>query len=145
MLNDLFIAVETTNPTSVVKIGSDRDITYRVVKLDENGQLVKSDIDHRFVRPKYEKSYHTNSRAEELGYKEKIVSLEASSAELEMVVAKNKSKGDQDVVNLKETFNDDLRCIAPCTDNVEDNLVAPYTSNVDLIYVSASTDNKSPK
>ncbi len=65
-----FIAVETTNPTSVVKIGSDRDITYRVVKLDENGQLVKSDIDHRFVRPEYEKSYHTNSRAEELGYKE---------------------------------------------------------------------------
>ena len=65
-----FIAVETTNPTSVVKIGSDRDITYRVVKLDENGQLVKSDIDHRFVRPKYEESYHTNSRAKELGYKE---------------------------------------------------------------------------
>ncbi len=65
-----FIAVETTNPTSVVKIGSDRDITYRVVKLDENGQLVKSDIDHRFVRPEYEKSYHTNSRAKELGYKE---------------------------------------------------------------------------
>ena len=65
-----FIAVETTNPTSVVKIGSDRDITYRVVKLDENGQLVKSDIDHRFVRTKYEESYHKNSRAEELGYKE---------------------------------------------------------------------------
>ena len=65
-----FIAVETTNPTSVVKIGSDRDITYRVVKLDENGQLVKNDIDHRFVRPEYEKSYHTNSRAKELGYKE---------------------------------------------------------------------------
>ena len=65
-----FIAVETTNPTSVVKIGSDRDITYRVVKLDENGQLVKSDIDRRFVRPKYEESYHKNSRAKELGYKE---------------------------------------------------------------------------
>ena len=47
-----FIAVETTNPTNVVKIGSDRDITYRVVKLDENGQLVKSDINRRFVRPK---------------------------------------------------------------------------------------------
>jgi len=65
-----FIAVETTNPTNVVKIGSDRDITYRVVKLDENGQLVKSDIDRRFVRPKYEESYHKNSRAQELGYDE---------------------------------------------------------------------------
>ena len=65
-----FIAVETTNPTTEVKIGSDRDITYRVVKLDENGQLVKSDIDHRFVRGKYEESYHKNSRASELGYEE---------------------------------------------------------------------------
>ncbi len=65
-----FIAVETTNPTSVVKIGSDRDITYRVVKLDENGHLVKSDIDRRFVRPKYEESYYRNSRAKELGYGE---------------------------------------------------------------------------
>ena len=65
-----FIAVETTNPTKVVKIGSDRDITYRVVKLDENGQLVKSDIDRRLVRPEYEKSYHKNSRANDLGYKE---------------------------------------------------------------------------
>ena len=65
-----FIAVETTNPTTVVKIGSDRDITYRVVKLDDNGQLVKSDIDHRFVRTKYEESYHKNSRATELGYEE---------------------------------------------------------------------------
>ena len=65
-----FIAVETTNPTTEVKIGSDRDITYRVVKLDENGQLVKSDIDRRFVRPKYEESYHRNSRAKDLGYEE---------------------------------------------------------------------------
>ena len=66
-----FIAVETTNPTNVVKIGSDRDITYRVVKLDENGQLVKSDIDRRLVRTEYEKSYHKNSRAKDLGYKER--------------------------------------------------------------------------
>ena len=49
--------------------------------------------------------------SKELGYKEKIVSLEASTAELEMVVAQNKSKSDQDVVNLKETFNDDLRIL----------------------------------
>ena len=49
--------------------------------------------------------------SKELGYKEKIVSLEASTAELEKVVAQNKSKSDQDVVNLKETFNDDLRIL----------------------------------
>ena len=49
--------------------------------------------------------------SKELAYKEKIESLEASTAELEMVVAQNKSKSDQDVVNLKETFNDDLRIL----------------------------------
>ena len=42
--------------------------------------------------------------SKELGYKEKIVSLEASTAELEKVVAQNKSKICRST-NMKPTFN----------------------------------------
>ncbi|MEK9730893.1 MAG: hypothetical protein VW230_03945 [Candidatus Poseidoniales archaeon] len=78
-----FIAVETSNPTGVIKVGSDRDITYRVVKRDKDGGLVKSDIDHREVKEIYDKSYHEHSRAKELGYDEspkKFTELQDQSA-----------------------------------------------------------------
>ena len=65
-----FRTVESTNPVGAVKIGSDRDITYRVVKPDENGKRLMSDIDHREVRPTYDKSYHKHANAKELGYGE---------------------------------------------------------------------------
>ena len=65
-----FRTVESTNPVGAVKIGSDRDITYRVVKPDENGKRFMSDIDHREVRPTYDKSYHKHSNAKEFGYDE---------------------------------------------------------------------------
>lgn len=65
-----FRTVESTNPVGAVKIGSDRDITYRVVKPDENGKRLMSDIDHREVRPTYDKSYHKHANAKELGYDE---------------------------------------------------------------------------
>ena len=65
-----FRTVESTNPVGEIKIGSDRDITYRVVKPDENGKRLLSDIDHREVRPTYDKSYHKHSKAKEHGYDE---------------------------------------------------------------------------
>ena len=65
-----FRTVESTNPVGAVKIGSDRDITYRVVKPDENGKRLMSDIDHREIRPTYDKSYHKHANAKELGYGE---------------------------------------------------------------------------
>ena len=78
--------------------------------------------------------------SKELAYKEKIESLEASTAELEMVVAQNKSKSDQDVVNLKETFNDDLRILK---DEHEINIrdltmqleIGKQKSNIHIYYV----------
>jgi len=65
-----FRTVESTNPVGAVKIGSDRDITYRIVKPDGNGKRLMSDIDHREVRPTYDKSYHKHSNAKELGFDE---------------------------------------------------------------------------
>ena len=65
-----FRTVESTNPVGTIKIGSDRDITYRVVKPDKNGKRLLSDIDHREVRPTYDKSYHKHSKAKEHGYDE---------------------------------------------------------------------------
>ena len=65
-----FRTVESTNPTSAPKVHADRDITYRVVKPDADGVRKMSDIDHREVRPVYEKSYHKHSDAEALGYDE---------------------------------------------------------------------------
>ena len=65
-----FRTVESTNPTSAPKVHADRDITYRVVKPDADGVRKMSDVDHREVRPVYEKSYHKHSEAERLGYDE---------------------------------------------------------------------------
>ena len=65
-----FRTVESTNPVGAIKIGSDRDITYRVVKPDKNGKRLLSDIDHREIRPTYDKSYHKHSKAKEHGYDE---------------------------------------------------------------------------